>query len=189
MSWTVLRIPEFNYSRSEDQNTKFIAEITVNGVLSRLKANKSPGLDVFSSEWYMTLQSELAPSLLQTFNSALKDEKIQPSWREAAISVIPEEKERLDCGSFRSISVTHQFLPRKLKGSFHILSTLTRQALSCRDKPIRFIRRFLHIVSHMWEHKLQALQPVWIHSEDLRFHELEVYIQVFWDTWVPQSIY
>lgn len=77
---------------SENQNTKLIAEIAEEelNVISRLKANKSPGPDIFSSEWYKILRSELVPSLLQTFNAALKEGKIPPSWGEATIAVIPK---------------------------------------------------------------------------------------------------
>lgn len=92
---------------SEDQSTKLLAEITVeelNTAISRLKANKSPGPDGFSSEWCRTFRAELIPILPQTFN-AIKC-KIPPSWRGATILVIPKEgKDRLDCGSFRPISV------------------------------------------------------------------------------------
>lgn len=93
---------------STSHNNRLIAEITeeLNEAISRLKASKSPGPDEFPSEWYKTFRSELTPSLLQTFNAALKEGKIPPSWKEATISVIPKEgKDRLECGSFRPISV------------------------------------------------------------------------------------
>ena len=74
--------------------------------ISKLKSNKSPGPDGFSSKWYKTFRTELQPSLLHIFNKALKEGIVPPTWREATISVIPKEgKDRLDCGSFRPISV------------------------------------------------------------------------------------
>lgn len=88
---------------STGQSKHLIAEITeeeVNKAISRLKANKSPGPEGYPSEWYKTFKSELIPTLLNTFNAALKDGKIPPTWREATISVIPKEgKDRLECGS------------------------------------------------------------------------------------------
>lgn len=94
---------------SEDQNTKLTAEITkeeLNSAISRLKTNKSPGPDGFSPEWYKTFRSELTPSLLNIFNTALKEGKTSPTWSVATSSIIPKEgKDRLDCGSFRPISV------------------------------------------------------------------------------------
>ena len=70
------------------QSNKLIAEITeeeLNNAISRLKANKSPGPDGFPSEWYKAFRSELTRSLLKTFNTALKEGKTPPSWREATI--------------------------------------------------------------------------------------------------------
>ena len=94
---------------STGQSKHLIAEITeeeVNKAIYRLKANKSPGPEGYPSEWYKTFKSELIPTLLNTFNAALKDGKIPPTWREATISVIPKEgKDRLECGSYRPISV------------------------------------------------------------------------------------
>lgn len=86
---------------TEEQNGGLISEITaeeLNAAITMLKANKSPGTDGFTSEWYKTLRGALAPTLLSAFNWVLKKGEIPPSWREAIISVIPKEgKDKLDC--------------------------------------------------------------------------------------------
>ena len=74
----------------EDQNNKLTADITVEELdkaISKLKSNKSPGPDGFSSEWYKTFRTF---SLLHIFNKALKEGIVPPTWREATISVIPK---------------------------------------------------------------------------------------------------
>ena len=74
--------------------------------ISRLKANKSPGTDGFTSEWYKVLRVQLAPALLRACNWVLEEQEIPCSWREAIISVIPKEgNDKLDCGNYRRISV------------------------------------------------------------------------------------
>ena len=147
---------------SEDQNTKLITEITeeeLNMAISKLKANKSPGPDGFSSEWYKTFQSELVPSLLQTFNAALKEGKIPPSWREATISVIPKEgKDRLDCGSYRDrpISVLNtdyklftSILAKRVEKVLPQFIHTDQTGFISQRQTHDNIRRSLHILSHI----------------------------------------
>lgn len=153
---------------SEDQNIKLISEITeeeLNNAISRLKPNKSPGPDGFSTEWYRTFRSELVPTLLQTFNIALKDGKIPPTWRQATISVIPKEgKDRLDCGSYRPISVLNtdyklytSILAKRVEMILPKLIHTDQTGFIFQRQTHDNIRRSLHILSHIRENKLQAL--------------------------------
>lgn len=83
----------YTINRKKDviHKTKILRQGEMQNAISRLKANKSPGLDGFPSEWYRNFTSELTPILLQTCNIVLLEGGIQPSWREAIISVIPKE--------------------------------------------------------------------------------------------------
>lgn len=89
---------------TEDQNKDRSAEITekeLNEAIKRLKANKSPGSDGFTTEWYKAFRTELVPILLTTC-WVLKKAEIPPTWKEAIISLIPKDK--TECGSYRPIS-------------------------------------------------------------------------------------
>lgn len=153
---------------SEDENRKLKAEITkeeLNSAISRLKTNKSPGPDGFSSEWYKTFRTELIPNLLNIFNTALKEGKTPPTWREATISVIPKEgKDSLDCGSYRPISVLNidyklytSILAKRVEEVLpHLIHTDQTGFISQRQTHDN-IRRSLHVLSHIQKHKLQAL--------------------------------
>lgn len=96
-------------SISEEQNEQLASAITteeLNAAISRLKANKSPGPDGFTAEWYKSLREQLVPRLLETYNWVLNENKTPPSWKETIISLIHKEgKYKLECGSFCRISV------------------------------------------------------------------------------------
>jgi len=90
---------------TDEQNSFLISVITaqeINSAISKLKVNKSPGTDGYSSEWYKLFRESLIPMLAKTFNWVLKKGEIPYSWREAIISVIPKEgKDELDCSSLK----------------------------------------------------------------------------------------
>lgn len=94
---------------SEAQNQILTAAITeeeLSSAITRLKANKSSGLDGLPAEWYRAFRIELIPSLLRACNTTLSDVKMPPSWNDAVISVFHKEgKDKLDCGLYRPISV------------------------------------------------------------------------------------
>ena len=153
---------------SSEQSNNLIAEITeeeVNKAVSRLKANKSPGPDGFPSEWYKTFISELIPTLLNTFNAALKDGKLPPTWREATISVIPKEgKDRLECGSYRPISVLNtdyklytSILAKKVEKILPQIINTDQTGFILQRQTHDNIRRSLHVLNHIQENKIGAL--------------------------------
>lgn len=155
-------------SISEEQNERLASDITseeLDAAISRLKADKSPGPDGFTAEWYKSLRAQLVPRLLETFNWVLKENRIPPSWKDATISLIPKEgKDKLECGSFRPISVLN--VDYKLFTSIlaHRIDKLlpdlihTDQTGFIRQRQTQDnLRRTLHIISHITQNDTEAM--------------------------------
>lgn len=159
-----LELPTLN----EEENRMMTADITeeeLNIAISRLKSSKSPGSDGYTAEWYKEFKNELTPVILPTLNWVLKKAQTPPSWKEAIISAIPKEgKDKMECGSFRPISVLNvdyrlftsimakrleKFLPKLI----HNDQTGFIRQRQTQDN----IRRTLHIMDHIRENKIKAI--------------------------------
>lgn len=142
---------------TEEQNSCLISEITaqeIRSAISKLKVNKSPGADGYSSELF---RESLISVLGKTFNWVLKKGEIPYSWQEAIISVMPKEgKDELDCSSYRPISVLNQdyrlftaILARRIEKLLPSIIQL--------DQTQDNIRRALYVLQHIKENHTEAM--------------------------------
>ena len=80
-------LPKLNQEGAESLNRLTASKIEV--VVKILPTHKSPGLDVFTGEFYKTLKEELTAILLRLFQKTQEDRWLQTVF-EASIILIPK---------------------------------------------------------------------------------------------------
>ena len=78
-----------NQEEIENLN-RHITSTEIETVIRNLPANKSPGTDGFTAEFYQKFREKLTPLLLKLFQKISEEDKLSNSFYEATITLIPK---------------------------------------------------------------------------------------------------
>ena len=98
-------LPKLNQEEIENLNRP-IASTEIETVNRNLPANKSPGPDGFTAEFYQNFREELIPIILKLFQKIADEGKLPNSFSEATITLIPQpDKNATKKENYRPISL------------------------------------------------------------------------------------
>ena len=84
------KFPKLNQGEIKNLN-RSITRPEIETVVINLPANKSPGPDGFTPEFYQKFREELTPVLLKLFQKLAEEGKLPNSFYEATITLIPRQ--------------------------------------------------------------------------------------------------
>ena len=97
--------PKLNQEEIENLNRP-ITSPKIETTIRNLPANKIPGPDGFTAQFYQKFREELTPILLKLFQKIAEEGKLPNSFYEATITIIPKpDKDATKKESYRPISL------------------------------------------------------------------------------------
>ncbi|KAK1346384.1 hypothetical protein QTO34_000240 [Cnephaeus nilssonii] len=98
-------LPKFTQEDTKNLNRLMTME-EIEAIIKKLPANKSPGTDGFTGEFYQTFKEELKPILLRLFQKIQEEGTLPSSFYEASITLIPKpDKDNTMKENYRPISL------------------------------------------------------------------------------------
>ena len=105
-------LEKYNFSKLNQEEienlNRPITSMEIETVIRKPPANKSPGPDSFTAEFYQKFREELTPILLKLFQKIADEGKLPNSFYEATITLIPKpDKDVTKKENYRQISLMY----------------------------------------------------------------------------------
>ena len=98
-------LPKLNQEEIENLNRP-ITSTEIETLIRNIPANRSPGLEAFTAEFYKKFREELTPILLKLFQKIAEEGKLPNSFYEATITLIPKpDKDATKKVNYRPVSL------------------------------------------------------------------------------------
>ena len=103
-------LEKYNFLKLNQKETENLSRPLTNTeietVIRNIPANRSPGLEAFTAEFYQKFRKKLTPILLKLFQKIAEEGKLPNSFYEATITLIPKpDKDATKKGNYRPISL------------------------------------------------------------------------------------
>ena len=101
-------MPHLHFKNKHIDLNRLITSMEIETVIRNLPANKSPGPDSFTAEFYQKFREELTPILFKLFQKIVEEGKLPKSFDEATITLMPKpDKDATKKGNCRPISLVN----------------------------------------------------------------------------------
>ena len=100
-------VPTIEMKDQQDSYTEIeVNELTVRKKLSKLKTNKSPGMDGMHPRVLRELQDEIAKPISLLINQTLETGSLPQDWRDALVTPIYKKEKKTEPCNYRPVSLT-----------------------------------------------------------------------------------